>query len=172
MGICGQRLHHVGAQHMSKEIEQKYLLAPNVHGWKRLIARSIDIKQGYLFGHPYCTIRIRIEDDTHAVFCIKGKTTGISNPEYEWRVPLIVGRFLYWCCGRRIVTKVRHHVPHGAFLFEVDEFKGTLRGLTMAEVELKSENDRIDLPVWIGKEVSRDARYKNVMLMRHGIPAK
>lgn len=40
----------------------------------------------------------------------------------------------------------------------------------MAEVELKSEDDVIDLPPWIGKEVSRDLRYKNVVMMRNGIP--
>ncbi len=37
----------------------------------------------------------------------------------------------------------------------------------MAEVELSSEDEAVDLPDWIGEEVSHDPRYYNAALSKH-----
>jgi len=43
----------------------------------------------------------------------------------------------------------------------VDEFKGVNAGLCLAEVELDSENQQIELPPWMDRDVTLDPRYFN-----------
>jgi len=49
----------------------------------------------------------------------------------------------------------------------VDEFLGDNAGLVVAEVELDSADQAIELPDWAGAEVTDDARYYNVALASH-----
>jgi adenylate cyclase len=49
-------------------------------------------------------------------------------------------------------------------VFEVDVFEGDHTGLVIAEVELSSSEEHVDLPHWIGKEVTGDSRYYNSSL--------
>ena len=51
--------------------------------------------------------------------------------------------------------------------FEVDEFYGENEGLTVAEVELSSEDEPFVKPAFIGREVTGDVRYYNSQLMKH-----
>ena len=57
-------------------------------------------------------------------------------------------------CSPLLVEKVRHEIEHGGMKWYVDEFLGTHAGLVLAEVELTDANQGIDLPLWIGKEVT------------------
>jgi adenylate cyclase len=49
----------------------------------------------------------------------------------------------------------------------VDEFYGANEGLTVAEIELPSEDYAFDKPEWLGEEVTGDTRYYNSMLMKN-----
>jgi adenylate cyclase len=51
-------------------------------------------------------------------------------------------------------------------VWEVDEFLGGNAGLVVAEVELESAAQAIDLPDWVGAEVSDDVRYFNSYLAK------
>ena len=51
-------------------------------------------------------------------------------------------------------------------MFEVDEFYRENEGLTVAEVELKTENEAFEKPDFIGDEVTGDVRYYNSHLMK------
>lgn len=51
--------------------------------------------------------------------------------------------------------------------WEVDEFAGENQGLIIAEVELTDENQSLEVPEWIGKEVSDDPRYYNANLVQY-----
>jgi adenylate cyclase len=44
---------------------------------------------------------------------------------------------------------------------------GANQGLVVAEVELTSPDQAVDLPDWVGREVSHDPRYHNSNLARH-----
>ena len=61
----------------------------------------------------------------------------------------------------KILFKNRYEVLIGNHLWEVDEFQGKLEGLIIAEVELKSETEKFELPNWLDKEVSNNPRYYN-----------
>ena len=52
----------------------------------------------------------------------------------------------------------------GGHIFEVDEFLGENKGLLLAEVELKQEDELFEKPEWLGEEVTGDLRYYNVRL--------
>ena len=65
------------------------------------------------------------------------------------------------------VTKVRYRIPHGEQTIELDIFtKPALWGLVIAEVELRSPEEKVSLPSWIHEsvEVTEDARFQNVNL--------
>jgi CYTH domain-containing protein len=51
--------------------------------------------------------------------------------------------------------------------WEIDVFKGKYQGLVLAEIELANENDEIELPSWIGEEVTNDPAYLNVNLFKN-----
>jgi CYTH domain-containing protein len=68
---------------------------------------------------------------------------------------------------RRPVRKTRHVVPHGAQSLEIDVFEEPA-GLVVVEVELRSEDEAVELPAWLGefREVTGDHRYFNASLAR------
>ena len=68
---------------------------------------------------------------------------------------------------RDIIDKTRYLVRSGQHVFEVDEFYGENEGLTVAEVELSSEDEPFVKPAFIGREVTGDVRYYNSQLMKH-----
>lgn len=64
------------------------------------------------------------------------------------------------------VSKNRYIVTYKGKIFEIDEFKEKNEGLILIEVELKSLNETIDLPDWVGKEVTEDPSYYNSELAK------
>ena len=51
--------------------------------------------------------------------------------------------------------------------WEIDVFSGENLGLVVAEIELLDENHQIELPPWIGSEVTGQDRYYNGTLAQH-----
>jgi adenylate cyclase len=51
--------------------------------------------------------------------------------------------------------------------WQVDLFAGENKGLVVAEIELQSEEEAIEKPPWLGKEVSGDPRYYNGNLVHN-----
>jgi CYTH domain-containing protein len=70
-------------------------------------------------------------------------------------------------CEKPLIEKKRYKIPVHGLVFEVDEFFGENAGLIVAEVELTDEKQKIELPPWIGAEVSGDPRYFNSNLIKH-----
>ncbi len=68
-------------------------------------------------------------------------------------------------CKGASLSKTRWYVSAGSHLWEVDEFHGSLEGLTVAEIELGDVNETFELPSFIGKEVTDDVRYYNSSLI-------
>jgi len=69
-------------------------------------------------------------------------------------------------CEKPLVEKTRYKIPLDGWTWEVDEFHGDNDGLVVAEVELKSADERPPLPEWIGEDVSSDPRYFNSNLVK------
>ena len=66
-----------------------------------------------------------------------------------------------------MIDKTRYEVVSGKHIFEVDEFYGDNLGLVVAEVELTDEFEFIEIPSWVGTEVTGDSKYYNSMLMKN-----
>ena len=149
---------------MGKEIEKKYLVKGD--SW-RAGAKGKHYRQGYLSTVKERTVRVRTAGDK-GYFTVKGITVGDSRAEYEYEIPLNDAKeMLDKIAERPLIEKTRYRIPQGDVTWEVDEFEGENKGLIVAEVELKDENQKVDLPDWIGQEVSDDPRYFNANLVKH-----
>lgn len=144
------------------EIERKFLVKGD--GWRKEALESWSIEQGYLAKGSSATIRVRIRDRKHGTVTIKSRSRGIARHEFEYAVPLTDARALLRLCGDARLSKRRHRVKRGDLVWEIDEFRGRHRGLVIAEVELTRRNQKIDLPDWIGKDVSTARKYQNSYL--------
>lgn len=151
---------------MGQEIERKFLVKG---GFRSLVTRETRITQGYLSSVPERTVRARIKGDK-GFLTIKGigSASGASRFEWEREISLEEANSLLEICEPGVIDKTRYIVPEGSGLkFEVDEFYGDNEGLTVAEIELPTENHPFDKPEWLGEEVTGDARYYNSMLMKN-----
>jgi adenylate cyclase len=143
---------------VAKEIERKFLVKPRT--WSEL-GPGLKIRQGYLCPAKERTVRVRTYGD-HAYLTIKGTTSGISRSEYEYEIPFAdATEILDHLCVHPLIEKTRYRIPFAGHTFEVDVFNGANRGLTVAEVELKSPDEKVEFPDWIDREVSDDPRYFN-----------
>jgi CYTH domain-containing protein len=107
---------------------------------------------------------VRIEG-TKAWLTVKGPLQGLSRLEFEYKIPLGDGEaMLVNLCKNHPIEKLRFRIPFKGHIFEVDEFRGENQGLVIAEVELKEEEEPLELPDWIGDEVTSDERYYNSYL--------
>ena len=129
--------------------------------------KVINIKQGYLSKDNNLAIRIRISDK-NAYLCIKGPTSrsGISRFEFEKEISLIEGIKLLKLCLPRIIFKKRYLIEYKKQLIEVDVFEGFLKGLILAEIELNSESQKVNLPDWLGEEVTGVNSFYNSQLSK------
>jgi CYTH domain-containing protein len=145
------------------EIERKFLVLSN-----DFIAEAFSKKrivQGYLNSNPERTVRVRIKADK-GFLTIKGKgnETGTTRLEWEQEIAVTDAEKLLTICENGIIDKVRHEVKVGNHIYEVDVFSGENEGLTIAEIELQSEDEVFEKPHWLGQEVTNDERYYNAYL--------
>ncbi|MBE2179642.1 MAG: CYTH domain-containing protein [Chthoniobacterales bacterium] len=149
---------------MGVEIERKFLVRDD--GWRSGVTEHRMVRQGYLATDDTTTVRVRIAGD-EAWITIKGKAEGLRRAEFEYAIPVSEADELMELCRGRVVEKVRHIVPQTPHVWEIDVFGGSNAGLVVAEIELDSEDEAVELPAWIGKEVSDDSRYLNARLAVH-----
>ena len=66
-----------------------------------------------------------------------------------------------------MISKCRYQLVYAGKIWEIDVFDQENEGLILAECELDSEDEHIDLPSWIAEEVTEDERYYNSYLIQH-----
>lgn len=148
---------------MALEIERKFLVIGN--DWKNL-AKGILYRQGYLNVNKNRTVRVRIIDQK-GILTIKGKSIGATRLEYEYEIPVTDAQeMLDRLCEKPIIEKYRYTIPFQGFFWEVDDFLGDNKGLIVAEIELKAENQVFSQPDWIGQEVTGETKYYNSSLTK------
>lgn len=148
---------------MALEIERKYLVSGE--GWRKL-AEPVQYAQGYMLADEGITVRIRIAGKS-GFLTIKGKSEGMSRKEFEYQIPLEDAREMMLLSSIPIIEKKRSRIEWEGKIWEVDEFEGKNKGLIMAEIELKSEDESFAIPPWIGEEVTGDIRYFNSYLSQN-----
>ncbi|MEX6505634.1 CYTH domain-containing protein [Jiella sp. M17.18] len=153
---------------MAREIERKFLLAPD--GWRSRVTEVKRLKQFYLFAREDASLRVRIIDGKTAFLTLK-TGTGIDRGEFEYDIPLSDAEDMEPDRIGNVIEKTRHIVPLGARKIEIDIFAGALAGLEVAEIELESADEAIDLPAFLGTEITGDPRYSNMRLALDGRPS-
>ena len=148
---------------MAIEIERKYLVKGDE--WRKL-AIPVQYAQGYLLADDERTVRVRIAGNS-GFLTIKGKSMGMSRKEFEYAISLEDAHELLLLSQTPVIEKKRSRIEWEGKIWEVDEFEGKNKGLIMAEIELKSEDETFILPPWIGEEVTGDFRYFNSYLSQN-----
>jgi adenylate cyclase len=153
---------------MGVEIERKYLVTSDA--WRTAARAVIPMAQGYIndtasidSGAQKASVRVRIQGD-QAFLNMKSREIGHTRQEFDYPIPVEDARDLLALCVGGQIDKRRHLVEHGGLVWEVDEFLGDNAGLVVAEVELASADQAIDLPEWVGEEVTDQVRYYNLAL--------
>lgn len=145
------------------EIERKFLVNPQI--WNPSTVGE-QIVQGYLSNDKERVVRVRIKFDK-AFLTIKGRMHGITRTEMEYEIPVHDARILLEMCIDNLVEKIRFTEEIAGKVWEIDVFEGKNKGLFLAEVELETENDAVEIPDWVLDEVSTDYRYFNAWLSKH-----
>jgi CYTH domain-containing protein len=152
---------------MSKEIEKKFLVSGE---WRRFAGKGKHIIQGYLtplgISASPSTIRVRIINGQQAFLTMKSNVKGLSREEIEFDIPLDKAKEMLNFKIGSLIEKTRYDIPlKDNLILEVDVFEGDNLGLVLAEIELKDENQQVELPSFLGKEVSFEDKYFNVSLV-------
>ena len=149
---------------MAIEIERKFLVKEKPFS---IAKRSLKINQGYIINEKSKVIRVREKGDDYFL-TIKGNNIGISRLEYDFPISKEDAKeLIFHFCKTTLIEKTRHYIEHKGHTWEVDEFHGKNNGLIVAEIELESEDEKFEIPDWIGEEVTQNDRYYNMNLAIH-----
>ncbi len=142
---------------------------------------GVRMQQGYLYdgtpsndehgalvpGVAGGVVRVRLAG-ARAWITIKGPNTGIVRTEFEYAIPADdAATMLATLCTRAPIDKTRYRLPAGTLVWELDVFHGANAPLVLAEIELPSATALIELPAWVGAEVSTDPRFFNSHLYQY-----
>ena len=142
---------------MAREVERKFLVADD--SWRGTAGAGTTLRQAYLTQGQLASVRIRTVDASTAFLTVKSAEPGLSRTEYEYAIPVADAEAMFRLRTGSILEKVRFPVPHAGRKWEVDVYLADNEGLIVAEIELPSEADAVELPAWVGGEVTGDARY-------------
>ena len=166
---------------MATECERKFIvdLLPSAESLGVALGGGAHLRQGYLAEDNGVVLRVRIIADrqsgqdgaSSAVITVKAGG-GLSRTEVEVAIPVVEAEELWPHTAGRRLEKVRHRVPLGAHVAELDVYEGTLAGLLTVEVEFASEADAhlFVPPKWFGREVTDQPQWSNAALARSGVP--
>lgn len=154
---------------MGTETERKFL----VEGieYREQATRVVPITQGYLNSHPARTVRVRLEDGV-GVLTIKGPKdpSGVTGKEYNLELSAQDAIEILELSEHTPIDKTRHCVPYEGHTFEVDEFHGRHAGKVIAEVELEDPHEHVEIPHWVGREVTGQRQYYNAVMSQPADP--
>ncbi|MCH5225191.1 MAG: CYTH domain-containing protein [Muribaculaceae bacterium] len=143
---------------MAFEIEHKYLVVNDTY--KEMATGQVEIRQGYLNRNPDRTVRVRTLG-TKGFLTVKSRNHGEKRLEFEYEIPYHDAEEILKLAEPGVVEKTRYIVPFEGLIWEVDEFHGSLEGVTVAEVELPDTGHIYKKPPFIGEDITGDPNYYN-----------
>lgn len=147
---------------MGVEIERKFLV--NGTAWKTGLTGT-EYRQGYLSTDPQCTVRVRLAGG-QGYLTVKGASVSATRLEFEYPIPAgDAAQLLERLCRKPLIEKVRYRVRYAGLVWDVDEFFADNLGLVLAEIEIEHEDQVVELPPWVGQEVTADCRFYNACLV-------
>jgi adenylate cyclase len=142
---------------MRIEIERKFLVAND--GWRSAVTNVERLRDGLVGESNGAKVRVRLGEKS-ASLTVKSHRIGMSRSEFEYDIPKADAEAMLTCvCGGRFFEKTRHTVENAGSLWVVDIYEGRLAGIILAEIELDSEHQPIEIPAWAGPEVTNNPRF-------------
>ena len=149
---------------MGIEIERRFLVKNE--DWKSEKLLREDIIQAYLNSSlNEWTIRIRIINNNQSFITLKSSQNGFVNYEFEYSIPFEDANELLNLSKYRI-TKTRYYLKFNNKNWVVDYFYGSNSSLKIAEIELNSESEEIQIPSWCGQEITGIKSLSNAALAK------
>ncbi len=149
---------------MGIEIERRFLVKNE--GWKRLTILSEEFIQGYLNSYPEdLAIRVRIINNNVGFLTLKSSTDGLINKEFEYPIP-IEDAYRLIDLSKYKLSKTRHQIKLKNKDWIVDSFKNLNSPLVLAEIELKSPSEKVQIPSWCGREITGIKSLSNASLAK------
>jgi len=149
---------------MGVEIERRFLVENE--NWKSQIILSEDFSQAYLNSSvDEWTTRIRVIDNKKGYITLKSSLNGLTNYEFEYSIPIKDAIELIKLSKYKI-TKTRYQLKINNKNWMVDIFDGSNSSLKIAEIELNSESEEIQIPSWCGQEITGMKSLSNASLAK------
>ena len=145
---------------MNIEIERKF----TVNKIPEKITNSFVIEQFYMLIDKDFVQRLRIFDDKKAIISLKQNCSGLKRYEFEYEIPLVDAQKIISIGNFLSIKKIRHELIIDNIKWEIDQFLEKNKGLVIAEVELQKEDQKLNLPKWIEKDVTNQNKYYNYNL--------
>jgi len=121
-------------------------------------------EHGILVSENNWTSRIRIADED-TILTMKGKRLRASATELEWKINSMSS--MHNLEQLPHVVKTRYNkISNDGLMWEIDEFEGSLAGLIHAEVEFDSQNQVVEIPSWVGMELTGLGNWSNAALAK------
>lgn len=143
------------------EIERKFLITRRPDGTPD---RFHKIRQGYIAREGSNSVRIRARDD-HYILSVKTPRNGGGRNELEYEISPQEGEILFNSLTHAPIIKTREIYKIEGLIWEVDIFEGANKGLIIVEVELNSTDQKINIPPWVGPEVTELSKFYNGALV-------
>ena len=148
---------------MAFEIERRFLIKND--NWKKFITKKIFIEQGYLSKSlDDWIIRIRFTGKEFKI-ALKKHIASFTNFEFEYSIPQKDGEI--------IMSNLSNTIKKERFFLEVEKkswiidcFKENNYPLEIAEIELSKEEEDLNLPSFISKEITGLKHYSNFSLSK------
>ncbi len=147
---------------MGIEIERRFLVKNE--DWKSQVILSEGFDQAYLNSkEDEWLTRIRIIDNKKAYITLKSSLNKLINHEFEYSIPIKDAIELIKLSKYRI-SKTRYLVKINKKNWVVDVFNESNSSLKIAEIELTSVSEEIQIPSWCGKEITGIKSLSNASL--------
>ena len=152
---------------MGIEIERRFLVKNE--DWKDQIILSENFSQAYLnSSEDEWATRVRIIDNKKGYITLKSSLNGLINYEFEYSIPRKDALELIQLSKYKI-TKTRYQLKINKKNWVVDVFEESNSCLKIAEIELNSESEKIQVPSWCGQEITGIKSLSNVSLAKKPI---
>ncbi len=152
---------------MGIEIERRFLIKNE--DWKSKVILSEDFRQAYLNSSiDEWTTRVRIINRNQSYITLKSSLNHLVNHEFEYSIPFEDAIELFHLSKHKL-TKTRYLVKVNQKNWVVDSFDGSNSSLEIAEIELNSESEKIEIPSWCGQEITGIKSLSNASLAKRPI---
>ena len=146
---------------MALEIERRFLIKND--NWKEFIRNKIFIEQGYLSKSlDDWIIRVRLTGKDFKI-ALKKHIESFTNFEFEYSIPRKDGKTIMSNLSNT-VKKERYFLEIEKKSWIIDCFQDNNYPLKIAEIELSTEKENLNLPSFISKEITGLKHYSNFNL--------